>query len=61
MKRLVLVLLGMFILVGFANVKDLSEFEMFDKVIELQTDEIAKLDWIYVLTDYSIGEFVEVE
>ena len=51
----------MFILVGFANVKDLSEFEMFDKVIELQTDEIAKLDWIYVLTDYSIGEFVEVE
>lgn len=138
MKRLVLVLLGMFVLVGFANAKDLSEFEMFDKVIELQSDEnkqfsdgngiwdsyyndeiaityythfptennsekyyaiiiteihnkknrimfksdfsiikgkiwfqfenenlqfeeIAKLDWIYVITDYSTGEFVEAE
>jgi hypothetical protein len=139
MKRLVLVLLGMFILVGFANAKELSKHEMLEKVIELQNDEnkqfsdgngiwdsyyndeiaisfhthyprpevasekyyaiiiteinnkknrimfksdywstrgkiwllfeseslqfeeIAKLDWIYVITDYSTGEFVEVE
>ena len=27
----------------------------------LQFEEIAKLDWIYVITDYSTGEFVEVE
>lgn len=39
MKKIILVLLGMFILVGAANAKELSEFEMFDKVIELQNDE----------------------
>lgn len=39
MKRLILVLLGMFFLVSATYAKDLSEFEMFDKVIELQNDE----------------------
>lgn len=137
MKKFILVLLGMFILVSATYAKGLSEFEMFDKVIELQSnsekqfsngngiwdsyyddeiaityythfptesnsekyyaiiiteihnkknrimfksdysiikgkiwfqfengnlefENIAKLDWIYVITDYSTGEFVEV-
>ena len=42
MKRLVLVLLGMFFLVSATYAKDLSEFEMFDKVIELQSNEGKK-------------------
>ena len=42
MKRLILVLLGMFFLVSATYAKDLSEFEMFDKVIELQSNEDKK-------------------
>ena len=45
MKRFILVLLGMFILVGAANAKDLSKLEMLEKVIELQNDENKKLSY----------------